>query len=165
MSPESGVVTTITYLAQERRELCCIAANAVLKSERKEPLMIGQIREFVIEQRQALVERVERFREAPMAPMRELAMTSAGGIKSLKAPVRAFAHSGVRLAAVSQHAMRDLIELESEVVTSALTEAAERLERVVEADGVVDLVLDQAGLMADWLRESFLGRPSVRGTL
>ncbi len=118
--------------------------------------MISQIREFVSEQRQALVERVESFREAPMAPVRELAMTSAGGIKSLRAPVRAFAHSGVRLAAVSQHALRDLIELESEVVTSALTDAAERLERVVEADGVMDLILDQAEMVAG-TRERLVG--------
>lgn len=106
--------------------------------------MIGQIREFVSEQRQALVDGMQKFREESVGSMRELALTSADGIKSLKEPVRAFAHSGVRLATVSQHALQKMIELESEVVTSALSDAALRLERALAADGVVDLVLDQA---------------------
>jgi len=83
--------------------------------------MVGYINEFVSEQRQALAEQVHRFRDEPIESMREVAMNSAGGIKSLKAPVRAFAHSGVRLATISQGAMQNLIELESEVITSALT--------------------------------------------
>lgn len=106
--------------------------------------MIGQIREFVSEQRQALIDGMQKFRDESVVSMRELALSSADGIKSLKEPVRAFAHSGVRLATVSQHALQKLIELEAEVVTSALTDAALRLERALDADGVVDLVLDQA---------------------
>jgi predicted transcriptional regulator len=62
--------------------------------------MIAHINEFVSEQRQALAEQVYRFRDEPIESMREVAMTSAEDIKSLKAPVRAFAHSGVRLATV-----------------------------------------------------------------
>lgn len=106
--------------------------------------MIGQIREFVSEQRQALIDGMQKFRDESVVSMRELALSSADGIKSLKEPVRAFAHSGVRLATVSQHALQKMIELESEVVTSALTDAALRLERALDADGVIDLVLDQA---------------------
>jgi hypothetical protein len=106
--------------------------------------MVARINEFASEQRQALAVQVQKFREQPIESMREVAVTSAAGIKSLKAPVRAFAHSGVKLAAVSQNAIQDLIELESDVVTSALTAAALRLERAVEAEDVVYLVLEQA---------------------
>jgi predicted amino acid-binding ACT domain protein len=109
--------------------------------------MVTRINEFASEQRQAFAEQVQKFREQPIESMREMAVTSASGIKSLKAPVRAFAHSGVKLTAVSQSAMRDLIELESEVVTSALTAAALRLERAVEAEDVVHLVLEQAEML------------------
>ena len=109
--------------------------------------MVARINEFASEQRQALAVQVQKFREQPIESMRDVAMTSADGIKSLKAPVRAFAHSGVKLTAVSQNAMRDLIELESEVVTSALTAAALRLERAVAAENVVDLVLEQAEML------------------
>jgi hypothetical protein len=109
--------------------------------------MIAQFNEFASEQRQALGEQVQRFREHPIASMREVAVASADGIKSLKAPVRAFAHSGVKLAVVSQNAMQNLIELESEVITSALTAAAMRLERAAEAENVVYLVLEQAEML------------------
>mgnify|MGYP003528772556 CR=1 FL=1 len=98
--------------------------------------MIAYTTEFASEQGQALAEQVQKFREQPIESMREVAVKSAAGIKSLKAPVRAFAHSGVKLAAVSQNAMQDLIELESDVVTSALTAASLRLERAVEVGGV-----------------------------
>jgi len=43
----------------------------------------------------------------------------------------------VKLAAVSQNAVQSLIELESEIITSALTAAAMRLERAAQAEGVV----------------------------
>ena len=109
--------------------------------------MIAYTSEFASEQRQALAEQVQKFREQPIESIREAAVTSAAGIKSLKAPVRAFAHSGVKLAAVSQNAMQDLIELQSDVVTSALTAAALRLERTVEAENVVYLVLEQAEML------------------
>jgi hypothetical protein len=90
---------------------------------------------------------MNRLRDEPIETMRELAASSADGIKSLKAPVRAFAHSGVKLATVSQSAVQDLIELESEIITSALTAAAMRLKRAAEAEGVADLILDQADML------------------
>jgi hypothetical protein len=109
--------------------------------------MIAHINEFKSERRRDLAEQMHRFRDEPIEAMREVAVSSADGIKSLKAPVRAFAHSGVKLATVSQNAMQNLIELESEVITSALTAAAVRLERAAQAEGVVDLVLDQAEML------------------
>jgi predicted amino acid-binding ACT domain protein len=109
--------------------------------------MVAYLNEFASEQRQVLAEQVQKFREQPIESMREVAATSADGIKSLKAPVRAFAHSGVKLVAISQNAMQNLIELESEVVTSALTAAALRLERAAAAENVVYLVIEQAEML------------------
>jgi hypothetical protein len=109
--------------------------------------MITHINESGIARRRDVTKQIYRFRDEPIETMREIAMSSAGGIKSLKAPVRAIAHSGVKLAAVSQNAVQNLIELESEVITSALTAAAVRLERAAQAEGVVDLVLDQAEML------------------
>ena len=109
--------------------------------------MIAYTTEFASEQGQALAGQVQKFREQPLESMREVAVKSAAGIKALKAPVRVFAHSGVKFAAVSQNAMQDLIELESDVVTSALTAASLRLERAVEAENVVYLMLEQAEML------------------
>jgi hypothetical protein len=109
--------------------------------------MIAHVNEFASQQRQALAEQVHRFREEPIASLREVAATSAGDLKSFKAPVRAFAHSGVKFATVSQRAIQNLIELESEIITSALTAAAVRLERAAKAENIVDLVLDQAEML------------------
>ena len=53
------------------------------------------------------------------------------------------ARSGVKLTAVSQTAVASLIELQSDMLTSALSDAALRLERASRADNVVDLVRDQ----------------------
>jgi uncharacterized membrane-anchored protein YhcB (DUF1043 family) len=109
--------------------------------------VIAHINESGSARRRDLAEQIYRFRDEPIESMREVAMSSAGGIKSLKVPVRAFAHSGVKLATVSQTAVQNLIELESEVITSALTAAAMRLERAARAENVVDLVLDQAEML------------------
>ena len=105
------------------------------------------VKEFRSERRRDLTEQMQRFRDEPIETLREIAVNSADGIKSLKAPVRAFAHSGVKLATVSQNALQNLIELESEIITSALTAAAMRLERAAQADGIADLVLDQADML------------------
>jgi hypothetical protein len=105
------------------------------------------VKETRNEQKRDLAEVIYRFRDEPIETLREVAVSSADGIKSLKTPVRAFAHSGVKLATVSQNAVQSLIELEMEVITSALTAAAMRLERAAQAEGIADLVLDQAELL------------------
>jgi hypothetical protein len=128
-------------------ELCCNAASAVSWRQPKEQSMVAYLNEFASERRQVLAEQVHKFREQPVESMREVAVTSADGIKSLKAPVRAFAHSGVKLVAISQNTLQNLIELESEVVTSALTAAALRLERAAAAENVAYLVLEQAEML------------------
>jgi len=109
--------------------------------------MNAHVNESRSDRRLDLVEVMARFRDEPIETLREAAVTSADGIKSLKAPIRAFAHSGVNLATISQHTLQSLIELESEVITSALTAAAMRLERAAQAEGVVDLVFDQVEML------------------
>ena len=109
--------------------------------------MIAHISESGSVRRRDLAKQIRRLRDEPIETMREVAVSSADGIKSLKAPVRAFAHSGVKLATVSQNAVQNLIELESEVITSVLTAAAMRLERAAQAENVFDLVLDQAEML------------------
>lgn len=106
-----------------------------------------QVKKSRSEPRRDLSEVMYRFRDEPTETLREVAVSSADGIKALKAPVRAFAHSGVKLSTVSQSAVQSLIELEMEVITSALTAAAMRLERAAQAEGIADLVLDQADML------------------
>lgn len=109
--------------------------------------MNARVNELRSERRRDLAEVMLRFRDEPVETLREVAASSADGIKSLKAPVRAFAHSGVKLATISQNTLQNLIELESDVITSALTAAAMRLERAAQAEGVADLILDQADML------------------
>ena len=105
--------------------------------------MIEQIQGFMSEQTSALTDQVQKFRKESAETVREAFVGSAENIKSLKTPVRVFARSGVKLTTVSQTAMSNLIELQSDVLTSALTDVALRLERAARADGLVDLVRDQ----------------------
>ena len=109
--------------------------------------MIVEMQEFMSEQTQALGDQVEKFRKNPQRFMRKALVDSAEGLKSLKRPVRMVAHSGVKLTAVSQSTLASLIELQSEVFTSAMTAVATRLERAADAESVVDLVLDQASML------------------
>jgi hypothetical protein len=104
--------------------------------------MIVEMQEFMSEQTQALGDQVEKFRKNPQRFMRKALVDSAEGLKALKRPVRMVAHSGVKLTAVAS-----LIELQSEVFTSAMTAVATRLERAADAENVVDLVLDQASML------------------
>ncbi len=105
--------------------------------------MIEQIQEFVSESTAAITTQVKKIRKESTATVREAAVDSAENIKSLKSPVRVIARSGVKLTSVSQTAVASLIELQSDVVTSALSDVALRLERAARADGIVDLVRDQ----------------------
>ncbi len=59
--------------------------------------MFTQIQEFMTEQTQAFAGQAQKFREDPVETVREAAVTSAEGIKSLKQPVRVIARSGVDL--------------------------------------------------------------------
>jgi phasin family protein len=53
----------------------------------------------------------------------------------------------VKLTAISQGAAERLIQLQEQLVTSALTDAATQLERAARADNVKELVKDQAEVL------------------
>ena len=108
--------------------------------------MIVEMQEYVAERGELLRGQVRKLRETSADSVREALTGSADTIKSLKSPVRAIARSSVKLSAVSQEAVQNLIELQSDVVTSALTEVALRLERVTRADNLVELVREQIEL-------------------
>jgi hypothetical protein len=109
--------------------------------------MIGQIQEIVSERTQALAEQVQKMRKESAVSVREVVSGSAESLKALKSPVRLFARSGIKVTTVSQTAVQNLIELQSEMITSALTDMALRLERATRADGIVDLVKDQFDML------------------
>lgn len=89
-------------------------------------------------------EQARVFRRAPGTLVRRAAAKSAAGVKALQRPARAVTRSGVRLTTLTQHTVQSLLELQLEVVTSALSNAAEQLERVSRARGVRELVGGQA---------------------
>ena len=105
--------------------------------------MIYQMQEFVAEQAAALGSQVEKMRKGSIETVREAAVGSASNLKSLKSPVRTLARSGIKVTAVSQTAVASLIELQSDMLTSAISAAALRLERASRADNIVELVREQ----------------------
>lgn len=109
--------------------------------------MIVEMQEFMSEQSQALADQVEKFRRNPVGFMRKALVDSAENFKSMKSPVRMVAHSGVKFTVVSQNALQNLIEWQSEVITAALTGAAVRFEHAARAEDVLDLVRDQTDLL------------------
>ena len=108
--------------------------------------MIVEMQEYVAERGELLRGQVRKLRDTSADSVREALSGSADTIKSLKSPVRALARSGIKLSTVSQEAVQNLIELQSDVVTSALTEMALRLERVTKADNLIELVREQIEL-------------------
>jgi hypothetical protein len=108
--------------------------------------MIEQIQEFVTDKASALTNQVEKIRKDSIGTVREAVVGGADNLKALKSPVRVVARSGVKVTTVSQTAVASLIELQSDVLTSALTDVAVRLERAAKADSLVDLVRDQIEL-------------------
>lgn len=108
--------------------------------------MLTQMQEFMSDTSSALVGQVQKIRKESVESVREAAVGSAENIKSLKAPVRVLARSGVKLTTVSQTAVASLIDLQSDALTSALSEVALRLEKAARAENVVELVRDQFGM-------------------
>jgi len=106
-----------------------------------------EMQEFMSEQTQALADQAEKFRKNPVGFMRKALVDSAESFKSLKSPVRMVAHSGVKLTVVSQNTLQSLIELQAEVITSALNGAAMRFERAARAEDILDLVRDQTDML------------------
>jgi len=105
--------------------------------------MIAQMQELVAESSAALSTQVRRIRKESVETVREAATGSAENLKALKSPVRTLARSGIKVTSVSQSAVANLIELQSDMLTSAISDAALRLERAARAETVLDLVRDQ----------------------
>jgi hypothetical protein len=95
----------------------------------------------------ALVGRLRTVRKDPLKSARGAIRASAASLRSLGSPVRKVSRSGVRLTAVCQTLSRNLIELQTEMFSSALADAALRLERASRAGGLVELLRDQADLV------------------
>jgi len=106
--------------------------------------MASKIRDFVKEQGQILAEQASKLRAGPMKAARTATARSAARIKALKDPIRAVSRSSVKLTAISQSTAARLIQLQEQLVTSALTDAANQLERAARADNVKDIVKDQS---------------------
>ncbi|MFO1407162.1 MAG: hypothetical protein U1F08_06485 [Steroidobacteraceae bacterium] len=108
--------------------------------------MIEQIQEFVTDKASALTNQVEKIRKESVETVREAVAGGADNLKALKSPVRVVARSGVKVTSVSQTAVASLIELQSDVLTSALTDVAVRLERAAKAENLASLVREQIEL-------------------
>jgi len=122
-------------------------SNVAVQQTFEEPPMISKTKKFVTEQMQALASQAQKLGKEPVETARDAAVKSAESIKSLKDPIRALARSGVKLTAISQGTAQSLIELQAEIVTTALTEAADQLERAARANNVLDLARDQADVL------------------
>jgi phasin family protein len=109
--------------------------------------MASNIKDFVIEQRELLAKRASRLRTAPIKAARAASAKSAERIKALNPRIRAVSRSGVKLTAISQAAAERLIQLQEQLVTSALTDAAHQLERAARAEDVKALVRDQTEVL------------------
>jgi phasin family protein len=105
------------------------------------------INEFLDEQKKGLGEMVENFRKTRVLAARNAARESAARIKSLNERVRALARSGLRLTAVTHGATQSLIELQAEIVSSALGDAAAQIERMAYTESVKDLARMQAEVL------------------
>ncbi len=109
--------------------------------------MANKIKDFVNEQRQVLAKQARRLRTEPVKAARAATAKSAQRIKALNEPIRTVSRSSVKLTAISQATAERLIQLQEQLVTSALTDAATRLERAAQAENVQALVRDQAKVL------------------
>src|SRR5512134_3880172 len=98
-------------------------------------VMVNKARKLMREQAEFVGEQARVFRQAPGVLMRRAAAKSARGIKALQRPAHVVTRSGMRLTSLSQETLQSLLELQLEVVTSVLTNAATQLERVARARG------------------------------
>jgi phasin family protein len=103
--------------------------------------------EFLEDQKRGLAELAKNYRKSRIAAARQAAQEAAVRIKSLNVKVRSLARSGFRLTNISHSTVQKLIELQAEIVNSALTEAAARIERLAQTASVQDLARDQADVL------------------
>jgi phasin family protein len=126
-----------------QRNNCCVAAT---RHQGVAPVL-SQMQEFVVGKAQMLNGQLARIRHESVRSARAAAQDSADSLKSLKTPVRVIARSGVRVSTVSQTAVQELIELQSEMLTAAIAEFALRLERASRAGSVVEFVRGQVEML------------------
>lgn len=103
--------------------------------------------EFIAEQMKGLTEMVTELRRSRVEAARKAAVESAARIKSLNQRVRSLAKSGLRVTAASQGAVQSLIELQEDIVTSALNDAAAQMERLAYTESVRDLARVQGEVL------------------
>jgi predicted ATP-dependent endonuclease of OLD family len=109
--------------------------------------MFTQIQDYVSDNTSAIVDHMAKLRQESADNVREAFSSSADSLKSLKSPVRTLARSGIKLTNVAQSTTQSLIELQSDVVTATITDAAKRLERAARASNIVDLVQAQVDML------------------
>jgi hypothetical protein len=109
--------------------------------------MNSELNEFLEQQKKGLVQLASDLRKARVAAARKAAHESAARIKSLNVRVRTLARSGVRLSVVSHGAVQSLIELQGDIVSSALNEAAEKIQQMAYTESVRDLARMQADVL------------------
>lgn len=109
--------------------------------------MLNELNEFLDEQTKGLRDMAVNLRKARVDAARKAALESAARIKALNARVRGLAHSGVRLTSISHGTVQSLIELQSEIVTAALGDAAHQLERIARTGNVRDFAREQAEVL------------------
>jgi hypothetical protein len=120
---------------------------ALLAYPVEEKPMHAGMSEFVAEHMKGLTEMVTELRRSRVAAARKAAVESAARIKSLNQRVRSLARSGVRVTAASQGAVQSLIELQEDIVTSALNDAAAQMERLAYTESVRDLARVQGEIL------------------
>ena len=108
--------------------------------------MFTPIQDYVSDNTSAIVDHVAKLRQESADNVREVFSSSADSLKSLKSPVRTIARSGIKLTNVAQSTTQSLIELQSDVITATITDAARRLERASRAANIVDLVQTQVDM-------------------
>jgi len=112
--------------------------------------MLNQMQDYMNEHMQALAGQAQRFGADPMTAIRDGMAQSASSLKSMRQPVRSVARSGARVSALTHETAQQLIELQLQMITAALTEMAEGLERAGQAKDFAALV----SVQADTLRHS-----------
>lgn len=95
--------------------------------------MFNQMQDFMTEQMEAFTGRAQQLKDDPLAALREGVAYSAGTVEALKQPVRFAARSGAQLSSLTNQTAQDLIELQSHMITSSLTDIAAGLERAAQA--------------------------------
>jgi hypothetical protein len=93
-------------------------------------MVVRKARKLLNEQAEFANEQAQVLRDAPGTLARRAAAKTARTVKALERPARVATRAGVQLTSLSQHTLESLLELQLEVVTSVITNAAAQLERM-----------------------------------